>query len=269
MTAMQVTAEAALRYPLTFAPFTIKNVELRNRVIRTSMGSGIPAGLVNDELIAFHVARARGGVALTYIDPAQGRTGAPRRTSTTPAPRWSTACAAHGGRARRGREGLPAADARRADEHPAGRLGAVGRLGGARPRPRDGVPADDALDDRRGRRRVRDGGAARQAGRHRRHRGARRSRLPVQQLPVAGHQPPHRRVRRPVREPRPAAVRGARGHPGRRSGRTTRSASGCRPTRPSTRPRARTSRGSRRRSRSAAWSTSSACPWAATTAGTC
>jgi 2,4-dienoyl-CoA reductase-like NADH-dependent reductase (Old Yellow Enzyme family) len=70
MPAMQVTAEAALRYPLTFAPYTIKNVELRNRVIRTSMGSGIPAGgLINDELIAFHVARARGGVALTFIDP--------------------------------------------------------------------------------------------------------------------------------------------------------------------------------------------------------
>jgi 2,4-dienoyl-CoA reductase-like NADH-dependent reductase (Old Yellow Enzyme family) len=69
--AMQLTAEAAQRYPLTFTPYTIKNVELRNRVIRTSMGSGIPAGLVNDELIAFHVARARGGVALTYIDPAK------------------------------------------------------------------------------------------------------------------------------------------------------------------------------------------------------
>jgi 2,4-dienoyl-CoA reductase-like NADH-dependent reductase (Old Yellow Enzyme family) len=69
---MQVTAEAALRFPLTFAPYTLKNVELRNRVVRTSMGSGIPAGgLVNDQLIAFHVARARGGVALTYIDPAQ------------------------------------------------------------------------------------------------------------------------------------------------------------------------------------------------------
>ena len=34
-------------------------------------GSGIPVGsLVNDRLIAFHVARARGGVALT-IDPGQ------------------------------------------------------------------------------------------------------------------------------------------------------------------------------------------------------
>ncbi|HVT66176.1 MAG TPA: FAD-dependent oxidoreductase [Trebonia sp.] len=69
MTAMQVADEAARRYPLTFTPFSIKGVSLRNRVIRTSMGSGIPAGLVNDDLIAFHVARARGGVALTYIDP--------------------------------------------------------------------------------------------------------------------------------------------------------------------------------------------------------
>jgi len=70
--AMQVTAEAALRYPLTFEPYRLKNVELRNRVVRTSMGSGLPAGgLVNDALTAFHVARARGGVALTYIDPAQ------------------------------------------------------------------------------------------------------------------------------------------------------------------------------------------------------
>ncbi|HEY2165557.1 MAG TPA: FAD-dependent oxidoreductase [Jatrophihabitantaceae bacterium] len=67
---MEVSAEAALQFPLTFSPFTLKNLELRNRVIRTSMGSGLPAaGLVSDELIAFHVARARGGVALTYIDP--------------------------------------------------------------------------------------------------------------------------------------------------------------------------------------------------------
>jgi 2,4-dienoyl-CoA reductase-like NADH-dependent reductase (Old Yellow Enzyme family) len=71
VSAMRLTTEVAQRYPLTFAPYTIKNVELRNRVIRTSMGSGIPAGQVNDELIAFHVARARGGVALTYIDPAK------------------------------------------------------------------------------------------------------------------------------------------------------------------------------------------------------
>src|ERR1700760_3323592 len=70
MSTMHVSDEAALRYPLTFSPFTLKQVELRNRMIRTSMGSGLPiGGLVSDDLIAFHVARARGGIALTYIDP--------------------------------------------------------------------------------------------------------------------------------------------------------------------------------------------------------
>jgi 2,4-dienoyl-CoA reductase-like NADH-dependent reductase (Old Yellow Enzyme family) len=69
---MQVGPEASSQYPLTFSPFVLKNVELRNRIIRTSMGSGLPAaGLVSDDLTAFHVARARGGVALTYIDPGQ------------------------------------------------------------------------------------------------------------------------------------------------------------------------------------------------------
>lgn len=84
MTAMQVSAEAAARYPLTFAPFTIKGVTLRNRAIRTSMGSGIPqGGLINDDLIAFHVARARGGVALTYIDPAMTHWSSPAYIDNT------------------------------------------------------------------------------------------------------------------------------------------------------------------------------------------
>ncbi|MFF2027102.1 hypothetical protein ACFVW2_35665, partial [Streptomyces sp. NPDC058171] len=65
------TPEVLDKYPLTFSPFTLKNVELRNRIIRTSMGSGYPvAGLASDDLIAFHVARARGGVALTFVDSA-------------------------------------------------------------------------------------------------------------------------------------------------------------------------------------------------------
>jgi 2,4-dienoyl-CoA reductase-like NADH-dependent reductase (Old Yellow Enzyme family) len=69
--ALVVDPDVALRYPIAFSPFTLKNVELRNRMIRTSMGSGLPVGgLVSDDLIAFHVARARGGVSLTFIDPA-------------------------------------------------------------------------------------------------------------------------------------------------------------------------------------------------------
>jgi 2,4-dienoyl-CoA reductase-like NADH-dependent reductase (Old Yellow Enzyme family) len=84
MPAMQVTADAALRYPLTFTPYRIKDVELRNRVIRTSMGSGIPSGgLVSDALIAFHVARAAGGVALTYIDPAMTHWSSPAYLDNT------------------------------------------------------------------------------------------------------------------------------------------------------------------------------------------
>ena len=83
MAVMQVTDEARLRYPRTFTPFAIRNVTLRNRVIRTSMGSGIPAGLVNDDLIAFHVARARGGVALTYIDPAKTHWSSPAYLDNT------------------------------------------------------------------------------------------------------------------------------------------------------------------------------------------
>jgi 2,4-dienoyl-CoA reductase-like NADH-dependent reductase (Old Yellow Enzyme family) len=68
--ALSVAPDVALRYPLAFSPFRLKNVELPNRMIRTSMGSGLPiGGLVSDDLVAFHVARARGGVALTFIDP--------------------------------------------------------------------------------------------------------------------------------------------------------------------------------------------------------
>jgi 2,4-dienoyl-CoA reductase-like NADH-dependent reductase (Old Yellow Enzyme family) len=71
VTAFQVSEEARARYPLAFSPFTLKGVELRNRIIRTSMGSGLPSGgLVSPDLFEFHLARARGGVALTFVDPA-------------------------------------------------------------------------------------------------------------------------------------------------------------------------------------------------------
>jgi len=62
----------AERYPLTFSPFTIKTVTMRNRIVRTSMGSGMTVGgLVTDDVIAWHVARARGGVGLGFSDPGE------------------------------------------------------------------------------------------------------------------------------------------------------------------------------------------------------
>jgi len=54
------------------SPFRIGEVELRNRVVRTSQGTGLShTRLVNDDMVAFHVARARGGIALAFADPAQ------------------------------------------------------------------------------------------------------------------------------------------------------------------------------------------------------
>ncbi|WP_433382153.1 FAD-dependent oxidoreductase [Streptosporangium sp. CA-115845] len=53
-------------------PFSIGPVELRNRVVRTSQGTGLATGQqVSDEMIAFLTARARGGVALAFADVAQ------------------------------------------------------------------------------------------------------------------------------------------------------------------------------------------------------
>jgi 2,4-dienoyl-CoA reductase-like NADH-dependent reductase (Old Yellow Enzyme family) len=50
-------------------PFTINGVELRNRIVRTSQGTGLSVrGIVTDELIAWNVERARGGVSLLFAD---------------------------------------------------------------------------------------------------------------------------------------------------------------------------------------------------------
>ena len=49
-----------------FSPAKIGNLELRNRVAMTAMGVNLaaPGGGVNDDIIAFYEARARGGVGL-------------------------------------------------------------------------------------------------------------------------------------------------------------------------------------------------------------
>ncbi|MFD1531444.1 hypothetical protein ACFSCY_18565, partial [Pseudonocardia aurantiaca] len=53
-------------------PFRIGPVELRNRVVRTSQGSGLAVGQrVSEDMIAFHLAHARGGVALAFADIGQ------------------------------------------------------------------------------------------------------------------------------------------------------------------------------------------------------
>ena len=49
-------------------PFRIKNLELKNRVVRSAHTTNIGNGRISDDLIAYHEARARGGVALSLIE---------------------------------------------------------------------------------------------------------------------------------------------------------------------------------------------------------
>ena len=53
------------RYPSIERPLTINGCTLRNRIFRSAHGTLLAmreGGVINDELIAYHIARARGGV---------------------------------------------------------------------------------------------------------------------------------------------------------------------------------------------------------------
>jgi 2,4-dienoyl-CoA reductase-like NADH-dependent reductase (Old Yellow Enzyme family) len=56
----------ALTHVLT--PLRIGAVELKNRVVRPAHGTMIGAGSLNEDLIAYHEARARGGAALSIVE---------------------------------------------------------------------------------------------------------------------------------------------------------------------------------------------------------
>jgi len=49
-------------------PFQIKRIELKNRIVRSAHGTNIGGGTITDDLIAYHEARARGGVGLSIIE---------------------------------------------------------------------------------------------------------------------------------------------------------------------------------------------------------
>ncbi len=51
-----------------FEPISIGNVDVPNRIVRTAHGTNIGWGRINDDLIAYHVARAKGGVGLSFIE---------------------------------------------------------------------------------------------------------------------------------------------------------------------------------------------------------
>lgn len=58
----------AERYKLLREPITIGTCTIPNRIVRTAHATGFAFGLVSDRLIAYHEARARGGVGLHFLE---------------------------------------------------------------------------------------------------------------------------------------------------------------------------------------------------------
>ena len=50
------------------SPITINKVEIKNRVVRTAHGTSMGYGDMSDDLIAYHEARAKGGVGLSIVE---------------------------------------------------------------------------------------------------------------------------------------------------------------------------------------------------------
>ena len=53
-----------------FSPIDVGPVRLANRVVRSAQITGLGVGGIGPELIAYHEARARGGVGLTILEMA-------------------------------------------------------------------------------------------------------------------------------------------------------------------------------------------------------
>jgi 2,4-dienoyl-CoA reductase-like NADH-dependent reductase (Old Yellow Enzyme family) len=66
-----VTAESAARFPHLFTPLRVGSVVLKNRIFSTGHDTSMPTdGRVNDRLVAYHAARAKGGAGLIVVQVA-------------------------------------------------------------------------------------------------------------------------------------------------------------------------------------------------------
>jgi 2,4-dienoyl-CoA reductase-like NADH-dependent reductase (Old Yellow Enzyme family)/thioredoxin reductase len=57
-----------MAYDKILSPITINKLEVKNRVVRTAHGTNLGGGDLNDDLISYHEARARGGVGLSMLE---------------------------------------------------------------------------------------------------------------------------------------------------------------------------------------------------------
>lgn len=57
-----------MKFTHVMTPIRVADVEIRNRVARSAHGTLLGAGTVNDDLIAYHVARGKGGTGLSILE---------------------------------------------------------------------------------------------------------------------------------------------------------------------------------------------------------
>ncbi|MFY9329448.1 MAG: FAD-dependent oxidoreductase [Georgfuchsia sp.] len=57
-----------MHYTHVDKPIRIGNIELKNRIVRPAHGTAYGKGIISDDMIAFHEARARGGVSLSILE---------------------------------------------------------------------------------------------------------------------------------------------------------------------------------------------------------
>ncbi len=77
MQSVDGAVDSTQRYQRVLQPLTIGNCTIPNRIVRTAHQTGRTAGSVNDDLIAYHVARARGGVGLSFLETASVHSSSP------------------------------------------------------------------------------------------------------------------------------------------------------------------------------------------------
>jgi 2,4-dienoyl-CoA reductase-like NADH-dependent reductase (Old Yellow Enzyme family)/thioredoxin reductase len=58
------------RLKRVMSPLKVGELEIKNRVVRTAHGTGFASGEISDQLIAYHLARAEGGVGLSVLESA-------------------------------------------------------------------------------------------------------------------------------------------------------------------------------------------------------
>jgi 2,4-dienoyl-CoA reductase-like NADH-dependent reductase (Old Yellow Enzyme family)/thioredoxin reductase len=57
-------------YERVLSPITIRGVEIPNRIVRTAHATAFSRGYINDDLIAYHLERAKGGAGLSIVEGA-------------------------------------------------------------------------------------------------------------------------------------------------------------------------------------------------------